>query len=248
MSFQALIVVVLSFAVIMPSIADEEWSLIINDDIEIEIKSLGDSQSVGLIWFTCNQGEETTEYQTAQVLLGKGYQVFFPDILSAHFMSPTASNISKITTDEAANVVMDIIQKGKAETYYLVGGARAAVPVLKALSDQRIKSIGQLKGALLLTPRVNKLSPEPGSLPVFVDEIGESTLAINILEGERTPNRWGLPYLKSQLSLSGSEVRTGLIKGVRGFFYLRTEKTAMEVEMTEKLPQIIDENIQLFNR
>lgn len=245
--FNSMVLICLSMVFIKPSYADDEWGLEINEDIEINIKQLGGSQSQAIIWFTCNQGEESAEYVASLELLKMNYQVYFPDILSAHFMSPTASNISKISQEEAARVVLDIVKKGSAKEYFLLGGARAAVPVLKALADDRVKNLKDLlKGALLLTPRVNKVTPEPGELPIFIDELGQSTLALNVLEGERTPNRWGLPYLKSQLEQAGSSVSTGLIKGVRGFFYLRAEQTESEVKMTQKLPLIIDENIQKF--
>ena len=220
-------------------------TLEIDDDIEIEILKIGPPAHVSIIWFACNQGDETAEFKTARKLISKGYQVYFPDMLSAHFLSPTPSNIAQVPTDEISKVIQHIMRETDSSQIYLIGGARAAVPVLKGLSDIKIKSEDKrLKGALLITPRINTKTPEPGAEPVYITEAGLSTHPLLILEGERTPNRWGLPHLIETLSKSGSKVQSDLIKGVRGFFYLRSEKTPEEIEMTNKLDQIIDTNLK----
>jgi len=225
--------------------ADNSFSLEINEDIEIDILTIGEGSTRAIIWFACNQGDETAEVITARKLLNKGYQFYFPDMLSAHFLSPTPSNIARVPTQEISKVIVQILQTTKSEQVYLIGGARAAVPVLKGLSDDKVKNAGtRLKGALLITPRINSKTPEPGAEPVYISEAGQSTHPVLILEGERTPNRWGLPHLVNTLSKSGSVVKSGLIKGVRGFFYLRTEKTPEEDEMTSNLDQLIDTNIK----
>ncbi len=230
---------------ILPSVqAEEIESLVLSEDAEIDILHIGEFGSTALIWFACNQGEETAEFETARNLVALGYQTFFPDMLSAHFLSPTASNVGKVPPKEVAKVIQHIIEESDAKRIYLVGGARAAVPVLKGLAEKEIKSEARINGALLITPRINKLTPVPGSEPVYIDAIGHSLHPIRVLEGERTPNRWGLPYLKQQLASSGSTVSTALIKGVRGFFYLRNDKTAAEERATQELHQIIDTNIQ----
>jgi len=121
------------------------------------------------------------------------------------------------------------------------------VPVIRGLADPRIKNAqSKLRGALLITPRINKKTPQPGSEPVYIDEVGASVHPIRILEGERTPNRWGLPHLGNALARSGSEVSSGLIEGVRGYFYLRDDQTEAEIEMTQNLDRLIHDNIGKF--
>jgi hypothetical protein len=222
----------------------------INDDIEIEVLHIGDHRDTALIWFACNQGVETAEYATARKLQELGYQTYFPDMLSAHFLSSTASNIAKVPAQEVERVVLEILRSSDARRVYLVGGARAAVPVLKGLAREKIRQASaKLKGALLITPRINAKRPVPGSEPVYIDAVGRSRHPIRVLEGERTPNRWGLPHLKQALARSGSEVSSDLIKGVRGFFYLRgDQQTPAEQEMTSNFHQLIDSNIQIMRK
>ncbi len=231
---------------ISPLRAEEIESLVVSEDAEIDILHIGEFGQTALIWFACNQGEETAEFSTARNLVELGYQTFFPDMLSAHFLSPTASNIGKVPSQEVARVIQHIIEESQASQVYLVGGARAAVPVLKGLAEPDVIAMTPLKGALLITPRINKSTPVPGSEPVYIDAIGHSRHPIRVLEGERTPNRWGLPYLTQRLSESGSQVSTDLIKGVRGFFYLRNDKTPTEEQSTLDLHHIIDSNIKLL--
>lgn len=227
--------------------ADNHTSVMIDDDVEVEILQIGKPASTSIIWFACNQGDETAEFETARKMLVHDYQFHFPDMLSAHFLSPTPSNIAKLKTSEIVTVVQHILQNTTSESVFLIGGARAAVPVIKALSDPSIKQApSKLKGALLITPRINRKTPEPGAEPVYIKEAGLSSHPIRILEGERTPNRWALPHLASTLSQHGSPIQTDLIKGVRGFFYLRSEQTPAEVNMTQKLDQIIHHNIEIL--
>lgn len=224
--------------------AEEIESLVLNEEAEIEILHMGDFGHTALIWFACNQGEETAEFETARSMIELEYQIFFPDMLSAHFLSPTPSNIDSVPAEEVVKVIQHIIDESAAKKVYLVGGARAAVPVLKGLADQEIKSLPVLKGALLITPRINQSSPVPGSEPDYISAVGQSSHPIRVIEGERTPNRWGLPHLVEKLSASGSQVTTELIKGVRGFFYLRNDKTPEEETATLDLHLLIHKNIQ----
>lgn len=138
-----------------------------------------------------------------------------------------------------------ILDTTSAAEIYLVAGARAAVPVIRGLADTGLQQpSSKLKGALLITPRINKKTPQPGSEPVYIDETGLSTHPVMVLEGERTPNRWGLPHLAAALAKSGSPVETNLIAGVRGYFYMRDDQTRAEIEMTRRLDALIHDHIR----
>ena len=51
-----------------------------------------------------------------------------------------------------------------------------------------------------------KETPEPGKTPEYVDAVGKTHLPIMLLEGGRTPNRWGINSLSHELEKSGSKV------------------------------------------
>ena len=225
--------------------AESRSTLEINDEIEIDIVTLGEPAKTGIIWFACRQGEDAIEFATARKLASKGYQIYFPDMLSAHFLSSLPSNIARIPAAEVVIVIRHIIATSTAEQFFLLAGARAAVPVIRGLADKKLQQMeSKLRGALLITPRIYKTTPDPGSEPVYIDETGLSIHPILVLEGERTPNRWGLPHLAATLKQSGSRVQTDLIDGVRGYFYLRDDQTPAELEMTRQLDTLIHDNLQ----
>ena len=225
--------------------AESLSTLEINDDIKIDIVTFGEPAKTGIIWFACRQGEDAIEFDTARRLVGRGYQIYFPDMLSTHFLSSLPSNIARIPAAEVVAVIRHIIDTSSAERLFLLAGARAAVPVIRGLADKNLQQMeSKLKGALLITPRIYKKTPDPGSEPVYIDETGLSIHPILILEGERTPNRWGLPHLAATLKKSGSRVQTDLIDGVRGYFYLRENQTPVEIEMTRRLDTLIHVNLQ----
>jgi hypothetical protein len=235
---------ILSISLFTTVSADIGNSLILEDDIEIDIVTIGKPASTGVIWLACNQGNASVEIDTAKKLSSSGYQFYFPDMLSAHFLAPTPSNIDMVPAAEVIKVIQHLASHSEAQRIYIIAAARAAVPVLKALADPAIQNSAKLKAVLLITPRINKKSPEPGSEPEYIDAAGQSIHPVRVLEGERTPNRWGLPHLKSVLSRSGSPVQTDIIPGVRGFFYLRADKTPQEISMTGQLDQLIHFNLQ----
>lgn len=241
----ALLISLLLVAVTTRALADTSSSLELVNDIEIDIRRFGTDASIGVIWFACNQGEDSIEFATARKLIGRGYQIYFPDMLSAHFLSPLPSNIARVPAQEVAAVIQHILGTTSAERVYLLAGARAAVPVIRGLAQPDLQqSDSRLKGALLITPRINRKTPEPGSEPVYIKETGLSVHHLMVLEGERTPNRWGLPHLAAALAKSGSTVKTDLIEGVRGYFYLRDDQSEVEIEMTRNLDILIHDNIQ----
>lgn len=225
--------------------AESRSTLKINDEIEIDIVTFGEPGKTGIVWLACRQGEDAIEFATARRLAGKGYQIYFPDMLSAHFLSSLPSNIARIPAAEFVAVIRHIMDSTSAEQLFLLAGARAAVPVIRGLADKKLQQTGsKLKGALLITPRIYKTTPDPGSEPVYIDETGLSIHPILVLEGERTPNRWGLAHLAATLEKSGSRVHTDLIEGVRGYFYLRDNQTPVEMEMTRQLDSLIHDNLQ----
>ncbi len=226
--------------------ADDRFSIELDDETEVDVMHVDNPEAPrAVIWFLCNQGEETEEFRVARRMAGRGWQFYFPDMLSAHFLSPTPSNIARIPGEETAAVINRLLQQTKAEKVYLVGGGRAALPVLKALARPSVRreASGKLVGALLLTPRITARTPVPGEEPVYDTSVGQSRHPLRVLEGERTPNRWGLPHLGKALGRSGSPVSSGLIPGVRGFFWLREDRSPEEQQQLETFDRLIENNL-----
>jgi hypothetical protein len=98
-------------------------------------------------------------------------------------------------------------------------------------------------------PRLNKAAPEPGKEPEYLDSVGKTHLPILVLEGERTPNRWGLGHFTQALKHSGSPVTIKVIPEVRGYFFKRQDSNMPEEVVTSQLSGLIKASLyQLGNQ
>ena len=93
-------------------------------------------------------------------------------------------------------------------------------------------------------PRLFKEEPVPGKVPEYVDSVGKTRLPIMLLEGERTPNRWGLNTLSNELQKSGSNVTSKVIPDVRGYFFKRQDASSSEDVVTSQMAGLI--KVSLF--
>ena len=69
-------------------------------------------------------------------------------------------------------------------------------------------------------------------------------LPIMLLEGGRTPNRWGINTLSQELQKSGSEVTSKIIPKVRGYFFKRQDANRSEDVVTSQMAGLI--KVSLF--
>ena len=81
----------------------------------------------------------------------------------------------------------------------------------------------------------------------YVDAVGKTHLPLMILEGERTPNRWGLGHLTNALKASGSDVSAKLIPSVRGYFFNRGDSNTSEELVTSQLSGLIKASLFFLN-
>ena len=245
---QLILILLLIFKVNI-SIADEYISKIISidDEIDVEIDIYQSNGDKVFIWLACNQGSEGAETRSANVLVKQGIEVWLPDMLSAHFLPPGPSNIFKIPGEEVAAIIDEVVNELPGKSIYLVAGGRSAVPLLRgAYSWEKRNPDKNLAGAIVFFPRLTSLKPEPGKDPVYIDAVGKVRLPVIILEGERTPNRWGLPHLLKQFRKNSGLVHAELLPKVRGYFYVRGDATPAEQEMTLKLPQLLISHLKEF--
>lgn len=220
--------------------ASETISLSVSEDIEVDISVYPADGDKVILWLVCNEGREGPEAKAAKYLVKQGIEIWFPDFLSAHFLPQGPSSIYKIPGKEVAAVIKMIVKERPGKSIYLLAGGRANAPLLRgALEWEKNENNKPVKAAILLYPRLNLLEPVPGNEPVYIEAIGKVKLPVVILEGERTPNRWGLPHLTAKFKESSSTVTYELLPKVRGYFYTRPKKTAAEKALSEKLHEIV---------
>ena len=244
---RSLLVLVFTFTILTPVIAKETLSMSLSDEVDIDINVYPAKGDKIILWLACNEGREGVVTRSANVLNQQGIEVWLPDFLSAHFLPQGPSSIYKIPGTEVAAVINMISKKRPNKEIYLVAAGRASAPLLRGAAEwEKLPSNKKLKGAIMFYPRLNLLEIMPGKEPVYIESVGKASLPMIILEGERTPNRWGLPHLSRALKQASPSVSYSLLPKVRGYFYTRQKKTAAEEALSNKVHELILNNLSKF--
>lgn len=227
--------------------ADEVRTISTADDTEIDVRLFKSEGNQLLIGFACDQGSSVAEEKTARVLAKDGVEVWMPDMLTAYMLPKVRSSLSEIPTDGLIKIIEDAKKTGK--KVYLVASGPDTELILRVAVEWEKKHKGDtLAGALLMFPRLNKQEPEPGKPPEYQDAVGKTQLPIMVLEGERTPNRWGVGHLTNTLKKSGSTVYAKLIPDVRGYFFKRKDPNVPEDLVTEQMSGLIKASLFFLGR
>ncbi len=223
--------------------SDEIKTISTADDSEIEVRifsAKGDNTDKLLIGFACDQGKSIAEEKTSQSLANDGIEVWMPDMLSAYMLAKVRSSLADIPTDGLIKIIEEA-KKTKKKIYLVASGPDTEL-ILRAIEDWEKTHVGTdnlLGGAILMFPRLNKGKPEPGKAPVYQDSVGKTKSPLIVLEGERTPNRWGIGHLTNSLKKGGSTVYAKLIPDVRGYFFKRKDPNVPEDLVTSQMSGLI---------
>ena len=235
-----LISLVLLFSSFNGLASDSVKTITTADDSDIDVRIFSAEGDKLLIGFACDQGSSVSEEKTSEALAKDGIEVWMPDMLSAYMLAKVRSSLSEIPTDGLIEIIEEA-KKTKKKIYLVASGPDTEL-VLRALADwekTHADSSGLLGGAILMFPRLNKGKPEPGKPPQYQDAVGKTKSPLIVLEGERTPNRWGVGHLTNALKISGSTVYAKLIPDVRGYFFKRNDPNVPEDLVTSQMSGLI---------
>ena len=256
MNFKKVLIYII-LLVLASSVQAKEIKTIETDDADIEVRVFPAEGNILLLGFPCDEGRSIAEEKTAISLAEDGVEVWMPDMLSGFMLPKVRSSLAGISTDAITTVIDEATKTGK--QVYLIASGPDTELVLRAASNWEAhvnesdkdskkdskKDSGkkQLAGAILMFPRLFKETPEPGKVPEYVDAVGTTRLPIMLLEGERTPNRWGINTLSQELQKSGSKVIAKLIPKVRGYFFKRQDTNRSEEVVTSQMAGLIKVSI-----
>jgi len=227
--------------------ADEVKSITADDETEIDVRIFKGDGNQLLIGFACDQGSSMAEEKTAQALARDGVEVWMPDMLSAYMLPKLRTSLSEIPTNGLEKIIIKAKTTGK-KVYLIASGPDTELILRVAQEWERTHKDSPLSGAILMFPRLNKSKPEPGKPPVYQDAVGKTTLPLMVLEGERTPNRWGVGHLTGALKKGGSTVYAKLIPDVRGYFFKRNDPNVPEDLVTSQMPGLIKASLFFLGR
>ena len=218
-----------------------------NDETDIDVRIFKGDGNQLLIGFACDQGSSVAEEQTAKALAEDGVEVWMPDMLSAYMLPKVRSSLSEIPTNGLLNIIEKAKETNK-EVYLVASGPDTELVLRVAEEWEKTHADSKLGGVVLMFPRLNKDKPEPGKAPEYQNAVGKTKLPIMVLEGERTPNRWGVGHLTKALEKGGSTVYAKLIPDVRGYFFKRNDPNVPENLVTIQMSGLIKASLFFLGR
>ena len=229
-------------AAVQTNVHAKEIKVVETDEADIEVRVFPAQGNVLLLGFPCDEGKSIAEEKTANSLAEDGIEVWMPDMLSGFMLPKVRSSLADISTDTLTAIIDEAVKTGK--KVYLIASGPDTELILRAASQWEASNEETLAGAILMFPRLFKETPVPGKLPEYVDAVGKTHLPIMLLEGGRTPNRWGLNTLSHELQKGGSKVTAKVIPKVRGYFFKRQDTNRSEDVVTSQMAGLI--KVSLF--
>ncbi|MEE9492112.1 MAG: hypothetical protein V3W04_01865 [Gammaproteobacteria bacterium] len=231
------------------NLANELETLTMADGTDVDIRLFSSEGDTLLLGFACDAGAGIHEEETAASLSEDGVEVWMPDMLSSYMLPKIKSSVKQIPTEDVVHLIETAIKRTGKKIYLIASGPDTNL-LLRGIREWESRHPGDpgLAGAILMFPRLNKTAPEPGQKPLYTDAVGTTKLPLLLLEGERTPNRWGIKTLAAALHQGGSPVFTKLIPDVRGYFFKRDNANEPEETVTQQLPGLIKASLFYLKR
>lgn len=222
-------------------------SVVAPDDTELEVRVFPADGDHLLLGFACDEGASVSEEKTARSLSDDGIEVWMPDMLGSYMLPKNRSSLSEIPTESLTAIISEAVKTGK-KVYLIAGGPDTELILRAAAAWEESESDARLAGAILMFPRLNDGKPVPGQEPKYVASVGKTKLPLMLLEGERTPNRWGMAHLGAALAAGGSELQSKVIPDVRGYFFKRPDANMPEEVVTSQLGGVIKASMYYIER
>lgn len=234
----------LTLLVLCAPLQAKELRVIETDAADVEVRVFPAEGNVLLLGFPFDEGKSVAEEKIAGALTEDGIEVWMTDMLGAFMLPNVRSSLAAINTESIITIIEAAMKTGK--KVYLIASGPDTELVLRSAVQWETGNEGKnspLAGAILLFPRLFKEDPVPGKAPEYADAVGKTHLPIMLLEGERTPNRWGLNTLSHELQKSGSKVIAKIIPQVRGYFFKREDANRSEDVVTSQMAGLIKVSI-----
>lgn len=200
-----------------------------------------------ILWLPSGFGKFAGETQVAERLAALGVEVWQADLLDARFLSPLESSLDKIPDSDVAELIDAAAKTGK--RVYLLTTARGGIVGLRGARawQKRNPKSNVLGGALLLHPNLFAGPPEPGKEAEYHLIAAQTRLPVYILQPEQSPWRWRLEATQTELEKGGSKVFTRVLTDVRDRFYFRPDATEVELDVAQRLAEMLRDSIRTLN-
>lgn len=182
-----------------------------------------------LLWFASERGFAPSEQIAAHQLAERGMEVWQIDLVNALFLPQIPRSLDNVPQTDMAALINNAHATGKSLTVYAT--ARAAVPVLTALKNQRAC-------VLLMHPNLYNRAEalaEANYLP-FENLEHMNILVLQPIRSAATP------WINNQLAAlkaGHANVQLNLLEKLREGFWRREDATAFESNQGQRLADLI---------
>jgi hypothetical protein len=223
----------------------EHGSVMLTDDLEMDLRYFPASGDTMLLGFPCDQGTGRAEARAGEVLSARGVEVWLSDLLGAHFLPIAPSSMRSLEGDEVAHLI-HYAAKQSNKRIVLTASGYGAIPALRGarIWQQQHPDDSRLAGAILFFPMLTAHEPEPGKPLAYLEVVHQTDLPIVIMQPGNTPTRFWVRKLKKTLEEGGSRVHVEILPDVRPRFYSRTDATAAENAMAQRLPLLVEQALE----
>ena len=234
-------------------IASNSASITINNSNEISYsiyptKDKPKSEHI-LLWFYSEAGPQKNDILTAKALANKGIEVWLIDLFESYFLPTALSSMDQIPVADLSQFIETAHTK-TGKTIIPFGTGRASIPLLRASRQWKtdFPDSSAMPGMILMSPKFFVETPDPGLKGELMPVVKNSNVLLFIIQPKQSPWYWKLDTTIPALEKSGSDIFIQRINDVRDRFYFRPDATTYEQQLTQLLPDYLNNAVQALTK
>lgn len=230
--------------------SEQHDSIMLDDETEMELRLFPAEGDKLILGFPCDLGTGKTEMQAGKVLSDQGLEVWMTDLLGAHFLPIAPSSVRSLDGQEVARLIQLSVNEREGKRVILIASGHGSIPALRGarIWQQQHPQDTHLLGAILFFPNLTAGKPEPGKPLKYLPVVSQTSIPVVIMQPGNSPTRFWSRKLKKELEKGGSRVSIELLAKVRSNFYSRSDATAAEQAMTQRIPELVSNAISQLHK
>lgn len=200
-----------------------------------------------IVWLSAEFGSTPRRTALAEALSQSGVEVWLPDLHAAWFLPVGRYSLNDIDPAAISALLDDAISRSGKQVFLAAEGRSVALALSGARHWQSATPVsGALGGLLAISPRLFVRTPQGGEEAEYLPIASASNLPVYLLQPEDSGGFWHVGKDIEQLEKGGSPVFLHRLPDVADGFYARPEFTDTEAAMTQRLPAILDQAMEML--
>lgn len=161
----------------------------------------------------------------------KNTEVWIADPYSSFFLPTVESSLKKIPINAYVSIIQKAIQTKK--NIYLLSNDKANSVLLKSAYKWQSNSTESLKGVILISPNLYKVTPSAGNDGEFLGIVSATNLPITLFIPEKSTLALRVKSITSRFNSGGSDVDVKILDDVRDRFFFRDDALNSEKNLSK---------------